>query len=250
MAETSTETPTISLTGALEDYLESIYELLLEHPFARVRDIAHARRVRAASVSPALKRLAAMGLVNYERREYVTLTEEGKREARRVYARHNLLTRFFHEILQMDREAASEEACAIEHCLSDEGMDRMVRFFEYLQTCPSADRQFLKKFHACSLVHDGVSDCGHHCPPRTQAQATDGKVASIYDLQPGQSGIITQVHASGAIRQRLLDMGILPATLVQMERTAPTGEPVWIRLHGSQIALRRQEAEAVWIEEQ
>ena len=68
---------------------------------------------------------------------------------------------------------------------------------------------------------------------------------NVFDLTPGQRGIVSSVVARGSIRQRLLDMGILPEAIVQVERLAPTGDPIWIRLHGTQLALRRQEAESV-----
>jgi ferrous iron transport protein A len=70
---------------------------------------------------------------------------------------------------------------------------------------------------------------------------------SIRDLQVGQKGRIVQVNARGAVRQRLLDMGLLPDVPVRLERLAPTGDPLWISLQGSQIALRRKEAESVLI---
>ena len=85
-----------NLTSSLEDYLETIY--LLQRGAsqeARVRDIAAARSVKASSVSPALKRLSEMGFLQYEQRESIRLTEEGKVAARRVYARHVLLFQFF-----------------------------------------------------------------------------------------------------------------------------------------------------------
>jgi Fe2+ transport system protein FeoA len=70
---------------------------------------------------------------------------------------------------------------------------------------------------------------------------------SVSDLKPGQHGTIRQVDAKGAIRQRLLDMGLLPEAVLRVERVAPTGDPVWISLRGSQIALRRKEAQSVLI---
>jgi Fe2+ transport system protein FeoA len=70
---------------------------------------------------------------------------------------------------------------------------------------------------------------------------------TLSNLKPGQVGEVTEVRAHGAIRQRLLDMGILPGAIVKVERLAPNGDPVWIRLQGSQLALRRHEAESVGI---
>ncbi|MBN1944523.1 MAG: metal-dependent transcriptional regulator [Bradymonadales bacterium] len=243
--------PTSTLTGALEDYLETIFLLVRDKGFARVRDIAMAREVKSGSVSPALKRLSEMGLVNYERREYVGLTAEGEREARRVLARHDLLGRFFSEILGMSGEAASREACAMEHSLSAEAMDRLVRFFEFLTICPEMDLHWLEKFHCCTVVQEDVSSCTRVFPgpskPRVDLRE---EPKSVTDLVPGREGRIRQVRAQGAVRQRLLDLGLLPEVVVRVERVAPTGDPIWISLQGSHIALRRCEAESVLISEE
>jgi len=238
----------LSLSGALEDYLETIFLLVREHGFARVRDIAMARSVKSGSVSPALKRLDKLGLVKYTQREYVGLTDAGELEARRVLARHEILARFFSEILQMSPAAAAREACAIEHSLSPEGMDRLVRFFEFMCVCPEGQREWLQRFHSCCLVQEDAPVCEHKLERAPSCDGTPGEpTMSVSDLQPGQQGKVRQINARGAVRQRLLDMGLLPQVVVRMERVAPTGDPLWISLHGSHIALRREEAETVLI---
>lgn len=70
---------------------------------------------------------------------------------------------------------------------------------------------------------------------------------SVFDLKPLQQGQIHDLRARGALRQRLLDMGLLPHSAIRVERVAPGGEPVWIRVGASQIALRRDEAEAILV---
>ena len=70
----------------------------------------------------------------------------------------------------------------------------------------------------------------------------------ICDLEPGQQAIVTAVSAHGAVRQRLLDMGLLRRARVSVARYAPFGDPVWVRIGGTQLALRRQEAEAVLVD--
>ena len=83
------------MSPALEDYLETIYLLVQEHGFARVKDIARARDVKAATVSVALRKLADLDLIRYERREYIALTPHGDEAGRRVFTRHRLLARVF-----------------------------------------------------------------------------------------------------------------------------------------------------------
>ncbi len=71
---------------------------------------------------------------------------------------------------------------------------------------------------------------------------------SIASLKPGQSGRVRQVNCQGAVRQRLLDMGILPGVNLKLARVAPAGDPVWIQLQGYELALRKSEASQVLIE--
>jgi DtxR family Mn-dependent transcriptional regulator len=233
------------LTDALEDYLETVFELVRDQKVARVKDIAAARGVRPGSVSPAMRRLADLRLVEYERREYITLTSEGERRARRIVARHQILARLFGEILRMDPAPAQQDACALEHSLSDEAVDRLVRFFEFLAACPEA-RDFLERFHACSLVHDDVPGCDRVCSARDRPRAA-GEPARrrLGDLVPGERASVTQVDGRGEVRQRLLDAGIMPGVDVEVDRATPSGDVLWITLGGFRLSLSREEAEAV-----
>jgi len=74
-------------------------------------------------------------------------------------------------------------------------------------------------------------------------------MTSVDRLRPGTRARVTAVNGLGAIRQRLLDMGVLPYTLIQVERRAPAGDPVWIRVDGTQVSLRRLEAATVLVVE-
>jgi len=239
------KTPAAPISSPLEDYLETVYLLVQEHGFARVRDIARARDVKAATVSVALRKLADAGLADYERREYTRLTPKGERAARRILTRHRLLTRFFEEVLRMAPAAASQQACAMEHSLTDEAADRMVRFFEFLGRCPSV----AETFRRCPL---GVpADQGTMPEPTDECRSCGARAehewSSIADLKPGQSGVVTQIAATGAVRQRLLDMGLLPETEIDLERAGPGGDPLWIRCQGARLALRRSEASRIRI---
>ncbi|MBW2525090.1 MAG: metal-dependent transcriptional regulator, partial [Deltaproteobacteria bacterium] len=258
------------LTGSLEDYLETIYLLIQERRVARVRDIAKARDVKAGSVTPALRRLADLGLIEYEQREYIDLTERGEQEARRVLARHQLLTRFFHEVLQMPADSADAEACKLEHSLSDEAMDRLVRFFEFLAVCPHRPPALLEAFHACNLVQGTGAECPVDCQllqtnpaegssatktgegagagkrrrsePRRRASTTPSQPdqpsrRTALDLAPGETGKIVHIHARGDRRRVLLDKGILPDVDIQMVRPASSGGGVRVLVRGAELSL-------------
>src|ERR1017187_4474765 len=188
------------ISSSLEDYLETIYLLVQEQGFARVKDVARARDVKAASVSIALRKLAELDLVRYERREYIALTPEGEKAGRRVFSRHRLLTRFFEEVLSMPAEAASEQACAMEHSLTDEAMVRMVRFFEFLGACPSVT----ESFRQCPMVQDRKSTAHVRMPQWCSvcAKKKEFQSMSLADVKPGKSA-------------SLLALGLIVASLVR-----------------------------------
>ncbi|MBK6847242.1 MAG: metal-dependent transcriptional regulator [Proteobacteria bacterium] len=234
------------ISAALEDYLETIYLLVQQQGFARVRDIARARSVKAATISVALRKLAEGQFVNYERREYIGLTPKGEDAARKVLSRHRLLTRFFEQVLKMPHAAANEQACTMEHSLTDETMGRLVTFFEFVSSCPAV----VEAFRACPAGVAGAARAGQAaCGPECAACAGDTAAGrrTLAQLAPGQQAVVTQIKAGHALRQRLLDMGILPDTAIALERRGPRGDPLWIRCEGAQLQLRPSEARAVCI---
>lgn len=238
----------LEISKSLEDYLETVCLIVREHKVSRVKDIARARNVKMSSVTTAMKRLSEMGLVKYSAREFIELTPDGERIALRVMARHDILRRFFGEVLHLSEDNAEADACAMEHYLSNEGMDKLTRLFEYIARCEQDDSNFLEHFHQCSAVHPDVPECDRVCK-RTGGRRRRRRLRSLGDLKPSESGVITQVNAVGSIRQRLLDMGMLPKTEVTVERLAPTGDPIWIRTQGFQLSLRRSEADSILIED-
>ncbi|MCK4723272.1 MAG: ferrous iron transport protein A [Dehalococcoidia bacterium] len=73
-------------------------------------------------------------------------------------------------------------------------------------------------------------------------------VKPLSEMKPGEKGRIGQVSGSGQVHRRLLDMGIIPQTMVEVERIAPMGDPIWIRLKGYQLSLRKNEAANIFVE--
>jgi len=71
---------------------------------------------------------------------------------------------------------------------------------------------------------------------------------TIDDLRPGEKGIIVQVLADEGIKQRLMDLGLIEGTEIEMIRHAPFGDPIQIKALNTHIALRRREARMIVID--
>ena len=70
---------------------------------------------------------------------------------------------------------------------------------------------------------------------------------TLNDLKIGQSGIITGVGGEGALRLRLLDMGLIPKTRVRVQKVAPMGDPIQIQIRGYELTIRREDAQRIEI---
>ncbi|MHC4915903.1 MAG: FeoA family protein [Planctomycetota bacterium] len=72
---------------------------------------------------------------------------------------------------------------------------------------------------------------------------------TLAEVEHGREVVITRIRGGGAIRQRLLDMGITRGTTVRVERHAPLGDPVEICVKGYCLALRKEEAAGITVED-
>ena len=118
-----------------EDYLEAILILEIRNDSESVRstDIARHLGVSKPSVSRAMSVLMADGYVSMETYGDVSLTDKGRALAEEVYDRHRTLTRFFRDILGVDKEIAEHDACLIEHDISAESMNKLTQFIRCYQ---------------------------------------------------------------------------------------------------------------------
>ncbi len=108
----------MSLHESAEMYLETIYTLSLSGTFVRSVDVAEALNYSRPSVSRAVGLLKKDGYLKMDEEGFLTLTEEGRTLAERIYERHTVLAAAL-EALGVDSKTAAEDACKIEHDISD-----------------------------------------------------------------------------------------------------------------------------------
>ena len=114
-----------------EDYLEAIVMLGGTSTLpVRSVDIAAKLGVSKASVSKAVASLKASGMLNQPFYGDITLTEEGYEYGQAVLERHTMLTKFLVEAIGLDQEDAEEEACQMEHAISDESFEKWLAYFK------------------------------------------------------------------------------------------------------------------------
>ena len=215
------------ITGSLEDYLETIYRILGRSSVARVKDIAVEMQVSPASVTPAMKRLAGKQLIRYSKRNYIDLTDKGLQIARRTMTRHKLLSRFLTDILGINREQSENDACAMEHFLSESSMERLAAFFEFLAARPELR----------ALIDTGFDE--------SAPLEIGPELLRLADLEPGSSGRIAMINAGQPVRRELIDSGFIQGTAVTLIRPGSTDLPFIVNLDGYDQHLSLEIAESV-----
>jgi Mn-dependent DtxR family transcriptional regulator len=113
------------LSFTMENYLEAVYELSKHDDGARLTDIAARLYVAKPTANSAMASLAEKGLVENGRYRRIHLTSAGLQMARRVAKKHEIIRAFFMNTLRIDPIIADNDACAIEHVISDATLEAM-----------------------------------------------------------------------------------------------------------------------------
>ena len=69
----------------------------------------------------------------------------------------------------------------------------------------------------------------------------------LNELKIGEGGMVISIGSSGALRRRIIDMGITPGAQVVMRKTAPLGDPIEINVRGYELSIRKSEAEQILV---
>lgn len=120
-----------NLSSGLEDYIEAIYVAHLGGVQLKGADLARKLNISRASVSEALAKLVEKKLINYNSYATINLTESGFTEAKKVYEKHYILKDFFETVLGICSDESGENACKIEHIISQNVLNKLISFTDF-----------------------------------------------------------------------------------------------------------------------
>lgn len=245
-----------SLTASLEDYLEAIFHIITEKEAARPKDIAARLNVTNASVTGALRSLADKKMINYAPYDIVTFTPDGREAAREIVRRHELLRDFLTKILGASEHDADEAACRMEHHIPRDILERFAVFAEFMEVCPRGGQGwFGRGVRGCDR---GVTlDLCEECVSSVTEKVEESKnkrekgekvVKNLKQVQPGQKCRIIKLRMRGEINKRMMEMGFTAGAVVEMERVAPLGDPLEMKVKGYHLSIRKEDAEKIDVE--
>ena len=238
------------LTESQEDYLEAIYHIASSKQVARAKDIAARLKVNSSSVTGALRVLADKGLIHYAPYDVVTLTDEGKNIAEDVVRRHEVLRDFFERILGVDGIEADDAACQVEHAMTRSVLDKLIRFVGFIDICPRVGiswKEAFKNYCREGLRRENCVKCTFEALENLKVKRKKdieegGTTFKLHEIEPGQKAEIISVKARGEARKRIIDMGFVPGSLVEIEPAEASGDRVEVKIKGYHRSLRKDDA--------
>jgi len=220
-----TKKDTNSISKESEEYLEAIYRLEQRDGSAKTMQLANELKVMPGSITNTIENLEKRRLVIHEPYKGVKLTEKGRKLALKIIRRHRLAERLLTDILHLDWSKVHDEACKLEHNLSENIVKPLENALGNPKTCP------------------------HGNPiPSEQGEMKEAKSELLTSLNLGESGIITKItEEKQDLLQYLATLGLVPSASVEIKEKAPFNGPIIVKTMGASYALGRNIASVIWV---
>lgn len=198
-----------------EEYLEAIYRLEREGPGVSNSALASELGVAPASVSGMLKKLATEGFIEHPSRGGVTLTRKGLQTAARVVRRNRLAEVLLTDVLGMPWDQVYEEACKLEHAISERVEEHLVKVLGDPKFCP----------HGRPIPSADLSEPNYAGLPIAQLEI--GGRARLHSVTEQMTELL----------RYLSEIGLQRGTSIEIVEKAPLGGPITIAYDGRRQAI-------------
>jgi DtxR family transcriptional regulator, Mn-dependent transcriptional regulator len=213
---------------APEMYLKTIYNLETKNGAARTGDIATILDITPGSVTNTLEVLESKGLVAREPYKGVKLTGEGLKIALSVFRRHRLAEKLLTDVLKLDWTDSHEEACKLEHVLSNNLAKAIEKTLGSPQTCPH----------------------GNPIPAEDGSMLTS-KDQPLAALGNGESAVVSRIpDPNSELLRYLASLGMFPGVKIQIEEKAPFKGPILVKVGSNSYPLSLDVASCIYVSKQ
>jgi DtxR family Mn-dependent transcriptional regulator len=206
-------------------YLKTIFNLESRNGAARTGDIANILDITPGSVTNTLEVLESKGMVAREPYKGVKLTSDGLKIALSVFRRHRLAERLLTDVLKLDWIESHEEACKLEHVISDRLATAIEKALGEPRTCP----------HGNAIP----AEDGSIAPPNDRA---------LSELGNGETATVSRIPDPNAeLLRYLTTLGMFPGVRIQVEEKAPFKGPMLVKVGSSSYPLSLDVASVIYV---
>jgi DtxR family Mn-dependent transcriptional regulator len=209
----------------IEEYLESIYALSTEGHETIGARLAEMLGVSPPTVTATLQRMTRDGLITLDEHKEIALTPRGRQAAEVLVRRHRLSERLLVDVLGIPWHEVHDDACKLEHAISDRVEERLVDLLGDPDTCPHGNP---------------IPGKEHPVAEKRLSEASEGEVLRIQrvaKLAESETGLLLYLD------QR----GLRPGVAISVLEVAPFNGPLVLRIAENTVSIGREVASLLWV---
>lgn len=215
------------LSQSVQDYIKTIHKLQFKGNESAVSttDLSKELSVSGASVTGMLKRLDSMGLVSYNSYKGATLTENGKKIALEVIRLHRLLELYLKEVMGYSLEKVHDEACRLEHFISEEFGDKV-----------------------SDLLGNPQYDPHGHPIPTKEGELNIPDSTPLYECEVNKEVIISYLSdEDDNLLAYLEELNLIPNTKLLILEKAPFHGPIKLKVEGKELLIGYEISQKIFV---
>ena len=186
----------------IEEYLEVLYRNGSNKEQVSTTTLSKDLGIAPGSVTQMLKKLENLGYIVYTPYRGATLTDEGMKIAQKITRKHRILEKFLLDVLKFKEENIHDQACEMEHTLSDEAERALCTMLHHPDLCPDDN-----VIPACDLDFDSCQQC-FSVKDFDDDINRKFNLLSISELNPDTSGVISFIRGNSELLDSVADAGI------------------------------------------
>ena len=226
----------------IQEYLEVLYKEGMDRNHVSTTTISKNLGIAPGSVTQMLKKLDDLGYIKYVPYKGAILTDEGFKEAEKITRKHRILERFLKDVLKIKDENIHEQACEMEHSLSDEAERALCHMLEHPDICP--DNHLIPP---CRFDFHNCEECINDHNDIESIRVRNDNLKSISDLNSGQFGKVSFSRGDEEVLARILSKGIAIGTKIYYDSNDETNEDINVIVNNTHMSLSGDIANNIFI---
>ena len=223
----------------IEEYLEVLYKFGSKDSYVSTTTLSRELGIAPGSVTQMLKKLEDLGYIKYTPYKGAVLTHEGMKIAQKITRKHRILEKFLIDVLKIKEENVHDQACEMEHTLSDEAERALCAMLNNPDVCP--DNNVIP---ACNFDFDSCHQC-YSQKDFDQIINRQFNLLSISQLASGEEGEVLFIRGGDASLSDAMDAGIAIGSKIRISDSESSDYNVFI--DDSQIEVSRDLANNIFV---
>lgn len=195
----------------IEEYLEVLYRNGSNREQVSTTQLSKDLEIAPGSVTQMLKKLEKLGYIEYTPYKGATLTDDGMKIAQKITRKHRILEKFLKDVLKINEENIHEQACEMEHSLSDEAERALCNMLKNPDVCP--DNNVIP---ACNFDFASCNDCGSE-KNFDNVINREFNLLSVSELSSNYEGEVQFIRGSDELLDDIVDLGIKIGSNISFE---------------------------------